>query len=140
MGADEITMHGQLGLFEQAIQAAPSLFAAGKSLFDNAKAKTPKIVGPQTFVPAPAAAQAIADDQAAARRNRLLLLAGVGVAGIAAVYFLRRRRGKGLGDTGYYHEQPDFWDRPLCWRRAYSAARGRGLPKGPARATADQKC
>ena len=24
------------------------------------------------------------------------------------------------GDTGYYHEQADFWDRPLCWRRAYN--------------------
>ncbi len=45
--------------------------------------------------------------------------------------------GSGLGS---YHEQPDFWDHPLCWRQAYLAARNRDRPRNVARAHADAAC
>lgn len=48
--------------------------------------------------------------------------------------------GHARGGLGSYHEQPDFWDHPLCWRQAYLAARNRDRPQNVARAHADAAC
>lgn len=52
----------------------------------------------------------------------------------------RRRRRGGLGDSGFYHEQPDYWDQNACWRREYDRARRARAPKIGARAAADDAC
>ena len=73
-----------------------------------------------------------------------LVFAGIVFAAVVAGSLLRRRgrrrRPRGLGDAGFYHEQPDYWEQSVCWRRAYDKARAAHAPKTGARRHADATC